>query len=168
MGPCKGYGVKGYGIGICLLKPDYKQLLKMQMYLRIIIMSLTASVLRVVEQGEFLLVDISGHSVADQWHQSGNSRVAGNRTLHGLSAHSAYYHGTDMISAMQIAETGFQMSALRTHNPMGVYAYCDEMISQDSMYNDGAVIVFESIGIIVSERVSKEMQIVFPGIIART
>lgn len=63
-----------------------------------------------------------------------------------------FHHGTDCDAAINILFEGFKTAGEidgRGHHPDGVYSYSDAELSHGSMYNQGAIIHFSALGIVL-------------------
>ena len=121
---------------------------------------------------EHVIVFFKDRSMEPPWEQllqgQGQQSVmtAAGRELWGQQPAPVYFHGTNVKSAIAAASYGFTFGM--QHSPVGVYSYSSLELCRDSMYDMGAVITFRSYGIVISENMTKTMDMIHPGIIGRT
>jgi hypothetical protein len=112
-------------------------------------------------------------------HHRGYIQLADGSTMHLAKEHpSGYFHGTTveagllvvahgLLSAKEIVQSGLDDTITKWHRPDGIYSFCNQDVSDKSMYVQGCQCHFRSYGVIASEKASKSFVAVPEGVIAR-
>jgi len=84
--------------------------------------------------------------------QQGSLEVEGQVLFNAKEKPEWFHHGTDCKTALAVLQEGLKSSSqlnLPPHRPDGVYSYSDVNLSSNSMYNAGAIIHFNGIGVVL-------------------
>lgn len=84
--------------------------------------------------------------------QKGSLDVEGQTCFAAKVKPEWFHHGTDCEAALSILRDGFKTASelgLDFHWPNGIYSYCDQELSERSMYSQGARVHFQALGIVL-------------------